>query len=311
MQAGSIGAPREGRRKALKIMAAAGLALAGGQTLAAGEENILSRRIPASGERIAAVGLGTYETFDVADTALPGLQQVLARFVTLGGQVVDSSPMYGRAESVLGQLAETLGVRTRLFLATKVWTSGETEGMRQMATSFKRLRTRQLDLMQVHNLVDWQTHLMAMRDWQQQGRIRYLGVTHYHVGAHRQLEAVLRTARPDFVQINYSMAEREAENRLLPLAQDLGIAVIVNRPFAQAALFTRVRGRSLPAWAAEFDCASWAQFFLKFILAQPAVTCVIPATSKVPHLEDNLAAARGRLPDVQQRARMAEYLRDV
>jgi len=311
MHSGPTEPPREGRRKALKMIAATGLALAGGATAAATDGNVLGRRIPASGERLAAVGLGTYETFDVADAALPALQQVLARFVALGGQMVDSSPMYGRAESVLGHLAETLGARQRLFLATKVWTSGEADGVRQMETSFNRLRTRQLDLMQVHNLVDWQVHLATMRDWQRQGRIRYLGVTHYHAGAHRQLETVLRAARPDFVQINYSMAERDAESRLLPLAQDLGIAVIINRPFAQGALFTRVRGRPLPAWAAEFDCTSWAQFFLKFILAQPAVTCVIPATSKVLHLEDNLAAAQGRLPDERQLSRMAGSLRDA
>ncbi|WP_374691487.1 aldo/keto reductase [Accumulibacter sp.] len=302
--------PCDGRRMALKIIAATGLALAGGAPPTAADGNVLRRRIPASGERIAAIGLGTYETFDVADAALPALQQVLARFVALGGQVVDSSPMYGRAESVLGHLAATLGTRDRLFLATKVWTSGAAEGIRQMETSFIRLRTRQLDLMQVHNLVDWQVHLATMRDWQREGRIRYLGVTHYHASAHRQVETVLRSARPDFVQINYSMAERDAESRLLPLAQDLGIAVVINRPFAQGALFTRVRGRPLPAWTAEFDCTSWAQFFLKFILAQPTVTCVIPATNKVQHLEDNLAAARGRLPDGRQRTRMAEHLRD-
>lgn len=302
--------PCDGRRMALKIIAATGLALAGGAPPTAADGNVLRRRIPASGERIAAIGLGTYETFDVADAALPALQQVLARFVALGGQVVDSSPMYGRAESVLGHLAATLGTRDRLFLATKVWTSGAAEGIRQMETSFIRLRTRQLDLMQVHNLVDWQVHLATMRDWQREGRIRYLGVTHYYASAHRQVETVLRSARPDFVQINYSMAERDAESRLLPLAQDLGIAVVINRPFAQGALFTRVRGRPLPAWTAEFDCTSWAQFFLKFILAQPTVTCVIPATNKVQHLEDNLAAARGRLPDGRQRTRMAEHLRD-
>jgi len=302
--------PCDGRRMALKIIAATGLALAGGAPPTAADGNVLRRRIPASGERIAAIGLGTYETFPVADRALPALQQVLARFVALGGQVVDSSPMYGRAESVLGHLADTLGTRDRLFLATKVWTSGAAEGIRQMETSFIRLRTRQLDLMQVHNLVDWQVHLATMRDWQREGRIRYLGVTHYHASAHRQVETVLRSARPDFVQINYSMAERDAESRLLPLAQDLGIAVVINRPFAQGALFTRVRGRPLPAWTAEFDCTSWAQFFLKFILAQPTVTCVIPATNKVQHLEDNLAAARGRLPDGRQRTRMAEHLRD-
>lgn len=300
-----------GRRAALKILAAAGLALAGGGLGAApvpAAGGTLKRRIPSTGEQIAVVGLGTYMSFDVADPEKPALEPVLARFVELGGQMVDSSPMYGRAESVVGDLAAKLGVRERLFLATKVWTGGREDGIRQMETSLARLRTDRLELMQVHNLLDWQAHLPTLREWKRAGRIRYLGVTHYHEGAYRDLEAVLRAEKPDFVQLNYSMAEREAETRMLPLAQELGIAVIVNRPFAKASLFSRVRGKPLPEWAADFDCASWAQFFLKFILAQPAVTCVIPATGKLQHLEDNMAAGRGRLPDAKQRARMAEYL---
>lgn len=304
----------ERRRAALKTIAAGGLALAGsalGVTPATADSNFLRRRIPSSGERIAAVGLGTYDSFDVADSASVALEPVLARFVALSGQMVDSSPMYGRSETVLGDLAAKLGLRDHLFLATKVWISGRAEGIRQMETSLDRLRTQRLDLMQVHNLLDWQAHLPALRDWQRQGRIRYLGVTHYHATAYRELAAVLRAAKPDFVQLNYSMAEREAEVSLLPLAHDLGIAVIVNRPFAKASLFARVRGKPLPVWAAEFGCASWAQFFLKFILAQPAVTCVIPATGKLPHLEDNLAAGRGQLPDARQRTRMAEYLATI
>lgn len=314
MRAGNSDAVIDGRRAALKAIAAGGLALAGSALGAApaasstSDSGMLRRRIPSSGELIAAVGLGTYQAFDVPDSADPALEQVLARLVALGGQMVDSSPMYGHAESVVGDLSAKLGVRDRLFLATKVWTSGRADGIRQMEASLARLRTKQLDLMQVHNLLDWQVHLPTLRQWKQQGRIRYLGVTHYHEGAYREVEAVLRAEKPDFAQINYSMAERDAEKRMLPLAQDLGIAVIINRPFAKASLFSRVRGKPLPEWAAEFDCTSWAQFFLKFILAQPAVTCVIPATSKVQHLEDNLAAGHGRLPDVQQRARMVEYL---
>ncbi|WP_291986851.1 aldo/keto reductase [Candidatus Accumulibacter sp. ACC007] len=311
MKARDRGSVVYGRRALLKAIAASGAAVAGsvlGAPSGTPEGGLLRRRIPSSGELIAAVGLGTYQTFDVADSASTALEPVLARFVALGGQLVDSSPMYGRSESVLGELAAKLGVRDRLFLATKVWTSGRGEGIRQMEASLSRLRTQQLDLMQVHNLLDWQAQLPTLREWKEQGRIRYLGVTHYHEGAYREVEALLRAENPDFVQINYSMAERDAEERVLPLAQDLGIAVIINRPFAKASLFPRVRGKPLPEWAAEFDCASWAQFFLKFILAQPAVSCVIPATSKVKHLEDNLGAARGRLPDARQRARMAEYL---
>jgi diketogulonate reductase-like aldo/keto reductase len=300
-----------GRRAALKAIAAGGVILAR-STFAApattADDGLLRRRIPSSGEPIAAVGLGTYDSFDVADASQSALEAVLTGFVALGGQLVDSSPMYGRAESVLGELAAKRGLRDRLFLATKVWTRGRAEGIGQMARSLDRLQAKRLDLMQIHNLLDWRLHLPTLREWQQQGRIRYLGVTHYHASAYPELESLLRRERPDFVQFNYSMAEREAEQRLLPLAQELGIAVIINRPFAKASLFSRVRGKPLPEWAADFDCASWAQFFLKFILAQPAVTCTIPATSKLQHLQDNLAAGRGRLPDAQQRSTMIEYL---
>lgn len=314
MKTGNGDSVADGRRAALKTIAAGGLALAGsalGAATTTMDSALLRRRIPSSGELIAAVGLGTYDSFDVVDSASPALEQVLARFVALGGAMVDSSPMYGNSESVVGDLAAKLGLRDRLFLATKVWTRGHGEGIRQMETSLTRLRTRHLELMQVHNLVDWQVHLPTLREWKQLGRLRYLGVTHYHESAYRELEAVLRAEKPDFVQINYSLAERDAEMRLLPLAQDLGIAVIINRPFAKASLFSQVRGKPLPAWAAEFDCASWAQFFLKYILAEPAVTCVIPATGKVHHLEDNLAAGHGRLPDARQRARMAATLERI
>ncbi|MCM8594093.1 aldo/keto reductase [Accumulibacter sp.] len=302
------------RRRLLKTMAAGGIALAGsalGAKARPAPDGLLRRIIPSSGEAIAAVGLGTFDTFDVAPPLAPMLEPVVERFVALGGQVVDSSPMYGRSEAIVGELSARLGLRSHLFLATKVWTRGRREGLRQMEESLRLLRTECLDLLQVHNLVDWEAHLPTLRDWKQQGRIRYLGVTHYHEGAYRELETVLRATRPDFVQLNYSMAEREAELRLLPLAQELGIAVLVNRPFAKAALFSRVRGKPLPDWAADFDCASWAQFFLKFILARPAVTCVIPATGKPEHVEDNLAAARGRLPDVREQARMVDHLARV
>lgn len=289
----------------LKALAATAL---GGTSRMAGadEARLLRRRIPSSGESLAVIGLGTYRRFDVETDAVPALEPVLAAFVALGGELVDSSPMYGRAESVVGELARRLGVRDRLFLATKVWTSGRAEGIRQMETSLSRLGVQRLPLMQVHNLLDWRTQWLTLRDWQAAGRVRYLGVTHYHADAYRELEAVLRAERPDFVQLNYSLGEREAETRLLPLARDLGIAVIANRPFAQGALFERVRGKALPPWAAEFDSTSWAQFFLKFVLAHPAISCVIPATGQLSHLEDNLAAGRGRLPDAAQRARMID-----
>jgi diketogulonate reductase-like aldo/keto reductase len=271
--------------------------------------SILERPIPASGERIPAVGLGTWRTFDASGAAdrVP-LREVLRRFAQLSGRVVDSSPMYGAAEAAVGDLAADLGLADRLFLATKVWTSGREAGIEQMEQSFRRLRARRLDLIQVHNLLDWRIHLETLREWKAAGRVRYVGVTHYTASAHEQLERVLRSAPVDFVQVNYSLGEREAERRILPLAQERGIAVIANRPFAEGGLLREVRSRALPAWAAEFDCQSWAQFFLKWILAHPAVTCVIPATSRPEHLVDNMRAGMGALPDAATRERMVRTI---
>jgi diketogulonate reductase-like aldo/keto reductase len=273
----------------------------------ASASSILDRPIPSSGERLPAVGLGTWRTFDVgAGGAERGpLRDVLRRFVGLGGRVIDSSPMYGTAESVVGDLAGELAITETLFLATKVWTSGREAGIAQMEQSLRRLRARRLDLMQIHNLLDWRTHLATLRDWKAAGRIRYLGVTHYTASAYDELVRVLRSEPLDFVQVNYSLGEREAERRILPLTRERGIAVLVNRPFSEGGLFRRVRGRPLPPWAAELDCESWAQFFLKWILAHPAVTCVIPGTSRPEHVVDNLRAGAGRLPDAATRERMA------
>src|SRR5881628_51364 len=268
---------------------------------------ILQRPILSSRETLPVVGLGTWRTFDVGASAAERapLEEVLRSFVELGGRVVDSSPMYGAAESVVGDLAAGLTIGDRLFLATKVWTSGRDAGVRQMEQSLRRLRVRKLDLMQIHNLLDWQTHLATLREWKASGRVRYLGVTHYTSSAYDELERVLRGEPLDFVQINYSLGEREAERRILPLARDRGIAVLANRPFSEGGLFQRVRAQAVPAWAAEFDCDSWAQFFLKWILAHSAVTCVIPATSRPEHLVDNMKAGTGNLPDVATRERMA------
>ncbi len=270
------------------------------------------RPIPADGRRLPVIGLGTWQTFDVGadDAARGALGRVLARFAQLGGTVVDSSPMYGRAESVLGGLAAGQGMRERLFLATKVWTQGRAEGLAQMAESLRRLQTPRIELMQIHNLVDWRTHLPALRAWQAEGRIRYIGISHYAASAHAEVEAVLRRERLDFLQINYSLLEQEAAQRLLPLAAERGVAVIANRPFAEGALFGRVKGRTLPAEAANHGCRSWAQLFLRWILAHPAVTCAIPASSKLEHLEDNMAAGIGPLPDLAEQkalARMAGF----
>ena len=299
------------RRDVLRGTLAVGAAALSPAAFAAKAATQLKRTIPRTGEQIPAVGLGTWQVFDVgsSEAERAPLRAVLERFVALGGKVIDSSPMYGESETVIGDLAAETGMQKQLFLATKVWTTGRNAGIRQMETSLRRLRTAKLDLMQVHNLVDWKTHLKTLRDWKTQGRVRYLGITHYTESAYDGLERVMRAEKPDFVQLNYSVVSREAERRLLPLAQELGMAVLVNRPFEKAGLFGKVRNKTLPAWAAELDCASWAQFFLKFILSHPAVTCVIPATSKVKHLEDNMQAGLGRLPDAATRERMAQHVR--
>jgi len=234
----------------------------------------------------------------------------LTRFVELGGEVVDSSPMYGSAESVVGDLASAHGLRQRLFLATKVWTRGAEAGTAQMRESLRRLRSESIELMQVHNLVDWRRHLPTLRAWKAEGRIRYIGISHYTASAHAEVEEVLRSEALDFMQINYSLAEPEAARRLLPLAAERGVAVIANRPFAEGALFRAVQGRSLPTAAADHGCRSWAQLFLRWILAHPAVTCAIPASRRLDHLEDNMTAGLSPLPapgEQKALARMAGF----
>ncbi len=257
------------------------------------------------------MGLGTWQAFDVGSTATERepLAGVLERLVALGGRVVDASPMYGAAESVVGDLAADGALTPKLFLATKIWTGGRAAGAAQLAESLRRFRAPRLDLVQVHNLLDWRTQLATLRAAQQDGRVRYVGVTHYTASAHDELERVLRAERLDFVQVNYSLEEPEAARRLLPLARDRGVAVLVNRPFATGALFGRVRGRALPSWATELGHASWAQLFLAWILAHPAVTCAIPATRQPTHLVDNLNAGDGPLPDAATRERIAALVR--
>ena len=271
---------------------------------------MLMRAIPSSGEKLPVIGLGTWRTFDVDLTPdnRKQLEDVLALFVKFGGRVIDSSPMYGQAEEVIGDLTATLGIRDKLFLATKVWTRGKESGISSMERSMARLRTKRIDLMQVHNLVDVHTQLATLREWKEKGRIRYLGITHYESGAFGEVEKIMRSEKLDFVQINYSLMEREAEERVLPLAQERGIAVVVNRPFGGGDLFARARAKQLPDWAAEFDCRSWAQFFLKRIVAHPAVTCAIPATDNPRHVEDNMQGGIGRLPDAKMRQRMVEIV---
>jgi diketogulonate reductase-like aldo/keto reductase len=269
---------------------------------------MLRRAIPSTGEKLPVIGLGTWQAFDVDLTSdnRRQLGDVLSLFVKLGGRVIDTSPMYGRAEDVIGELTTALGIQEKIFLATKVWTRGRENGIKSMEHSMTLLRAKRIDLMQVHNLVDVQTQLATLREWKAHGRIRYLGVTHYEAGAFSDVERIMRSEKLDFVQINYSLMEREAEERVLPLAHERGIAVIVNRPFGGGDLFNRTRSKPLPDWAAEFDCHSWAQFFLKWIVTNPAVTCAIPATNKPHHLEDNMGGGIGRLPDAKMRQRMIE-----
>lgn len=271
-------------------------------------EPLLARRIPASGEELPAIGLGTSRTFDVEldAAALAPLLEVLRTLVAGGASLVDTAPSYGRAERVTGELARRLGVRDRLFLASKVSSSGREAGRRQIEASFRALQTERIDLMQVHNLQDTATQLALLRELKAQGRLRYIGVTHYRDSAHDDLLAVLRKEKVDFVQFNYSVGERNAEKRLLPFCADHGIATLINRPFMRGALFARVKGQPLPALAQELGASSWAQLLLKYILAEPAVTAVIPATDKPRYMADNLLAGQGRLPDAQQRARIVE-----
>jgi diketogulonate reductase-like aldo/keto reductase len=274
----------------------------------------ITRPIPGSGERLPVIGLGTWQTFDVGNDAAARapLKEVLEILARSAGRVVDSSPMYGSSESVAGDLIAELGIRERLFVATKVWTSGRAEGIREMETSFRRLRVRVMDLMQVHNLLDVATQTETLKSWKAEGRVRYIGITHYTASAYREVERWLRSGDYDFLQINYSLDEPEAEETLFPLAEQKGVAVIANRPFGQGSLFRRVRGKALPDWArAELGVESWAQFFLKWIVAHPAVTCAIPGTSKPEHMRDNLGAARGPLPDAALRRRMAQYVESL
>lgn len=299
------------RRTLLKLIAGVPLMAAIPPVLAAG--SALRRPIPRTGELLHAVGLGTWQTFDVGGDAegLAAAREVLARFVKAGGQMVDSSPMYASAESVVGGLAADLGVEKSLFLATKVWSSGREAGIRQMQESMRRMRSERMDLMQVHNLSDVSTQLRTLREWKAQGRIRYLGITHYHEGAYAEIERLIKSEQLDFAQFNYNVVSTAAEKRLLPICAEYQTAVIVNRPFEEGGLFRAVKGKQLPEWAREFDCDSWARFFLKFILSHPAVTCAIPATRNPDYLADNMGAALGRLPDAAMRLRMVQHMRSL
>jgi diketogulonate reductase-like aldo/keto reductase len=297
----------QARRRTLRLLAAssiAGLGPAFAQT-----PRIMTRKIPSTGEELPAIGLGTWQVFNVgADAAARApLREVIARFEKAGGKLIDSSPMYGSAESVAGDLVAELGLREKLFIATKVWTRGKDEGIAQMETSFRRLRLKQMDLMQVHNLLDVDVHTKTLRAWKEQKKVRYIGITHYTASAYDDVEKWLNREKYDFLQINYSLAERSSEKRILEICRNKNIAVIANRPFAEGAMFRRVKGKPLPPWAAEIGAASWAQFFLKWIVGHPAITCAIPGTGRPDHIADNVQAGFGTLPDEKMRQRMAEH----
>jgi aryl-alcohol dehydrogenase-like predicted oxidoreductase len=270
-----------------------------------------TRKIPSSGAALPVVGCGTWRGFDVGEGASEraALADVLRALFEAGGSVIDSSPMYGRAEAVVGDLLSADKSRDKAFLATKVWTSGREAGVAQMQRSMRLLRTDHIELMQVHNLLDWRTHLATLRGWKREKRITYLGVTHYTPSAYDDLEAVMRAEQLDFVQLNYAIDDRTAERRLLPLAADRGIAVLVNLPFGGGGLLKSLRNKPLPDWAGEIECRSWAQILLKYVLGHPAVTCVIPGTSRPEHMRENAAAGRGPLPDAAFRAKMVASLR--
>ena len=291
-----------------------GLVLASAQFMRpawAQAEGIRKRPIPASGEQIPVIGMGTWITFNVGNNPdeRTELRQVLQNFFAQGGRLIDSSPMYGSAEEVLGDLLKQVPSSRQLFAATKVWTWGRWAGVKQMENSQRLWKVPRFDLMQIHNLLDWEAHLETLKAWKKEGRIRYLGVTTSHGRRHEELEQILKREKLDFVQFTYNVLDREVEQRLLPLASERGVAVIINRPFQGGSLFGQVRGKPLPAWAKEIDCHNWAQFFLKFVVSHPAVTCAIPATSNPAHMLENMGAGYGHLPDAGLRKRMIETVK--
>jgi aryl-alcohol dehydrogenase-like predicted oxidoreductase len=287
-------------RRCLLLAAAGLLAPAHGQPMP-----LLRKKIPSSGEALPIIGLGTARRYERPG---PGLRETLARFGALGGAVIDTAPVYGQAETVVGDLLQELELRPGLFLATKVSTSGREAGVQQIERSFRQLRTAAIDLIAVHNLRDTDAQLATLRELKAQGRIRYVGITTSSDRQYADFERTMRRERLDFIQVDYALDNRGAGERILPLAAERGIAVMANLPFGRGRLFDAVRGKALPAWAAEFDCASWPQFFLKYIVSHPAVTCAVPGMARPQYVEDNLGAARGRLPDAGLRRRMESFI---
>src|SRR5262245_35027061 len=299
------------RRATLKGIGALGIASALGASGARSETGaVITKPIPSTGEQLPVVGMGSWITFDVGDDkeARAERVKVLQAFFDGGGAVVDSSPMYLSSQAVIGHCLAQIPDKQSLFAATKVWILGKELGIGQMEGSRKLWGVERFDLLQIHNMVDWETHLETLLDWKQQGRVRYVGITTSHGRRHDDMETVMKTHPFDFVQFTYNILDREAEERLLPLAADRGIAVIINRPFRRGDLIERFGGKPLPEWASDIGCANWPQFLLKFIVSHPAVTCAIPATSRVDHMQGNIGAAYGDLPNAEMRARMIAYV---
>ncbi len=302
------------RRQFISLAAAlgAGIALPLSGTAFASTDPI-RKKILSSGEELPVIGMGTSRTFDTSGNTelLARLQQVMQTFFNMGGGMIDSSPMYGSSEKVLGQLLPRVTGDRNLFAATKVWTEGRKAGIEQMERSRLKWGVNRFDLMQIHNLVDWKTHLQTLQRMKTEGKIRYIGITTSHGRFHDELQNILKKHAFDFVQLSYNIANRDVEQHLLPIAQDKGISVIVNRPYQRGHLFTKVKGTPLPPWAQELDCNSWGQYFLKYIVSHPAVTCAIPATTKVKHIQDNMLAGRGHLPTTKQREKMLRYFESL
>jgi aryl-alcohol dehydrogenase-like predicted oxidoreductase len=302
---------RYSRRDVVKIGAGAGAGLLLGWKPTFAQEPMLNTKpIPSSGERIPTVGLGArnYRIGEGWDPDKSGFYATIQKFHELGGKLIDTAPSYGPSELILGEIMDELGIRDDLFVATKVDREGRDEGITRMGRSMGRLRTDRVELMQVHNLRDWETHLPVLREWKEAGRIKYLGVTTSNARAYERLERIMQQEELDFVQVDYAVDRRASAERILPLAADRGMAVIINLAFGRGRLFRRTAGRELPEWSSEFDCSSWAQFFLKYVVSHPAVTCAIPGTTTPQHCIDNLGAATGRLPTPEMRRRMEEHI---
>ena len=303
------------RREILKMYGLGSLGLAASPTLVSFSktQKMSTRSIPSSGEQLPIVGVGTWQTFDVGDSAkdLVILRQVLDEMKKFGGKVIDSSPMYGSSEAVVGNLTHDPEFESSFFYATKVWTSGRAAGIDQMNASFKKMQRTTMDLMQIHNLVDWQTHIKTLKKWKEEGKIRYWGLTHYLDSAHETLEKIILQEKPDFVQFNYSIRSRNAEKSLFETCQRNKTATLINQPYESGRLFGLVNGKKLPDWCKAYEINSWAQYFLKFIVSHEAVNCVIPGTSKPHHAIDNMGAGLGSLPDAKGREKMYTHLKSL